>query len=192
MKNNLQTISSLLSLQSRNIEDEGAKKLLKSSQNRVISMAMIHEMLYLREDLSKIHYRSYILELVKYLVRSIKGNSDNIAVDIDIPDLRFNIDTAIPLGLLVNEAVTNTLKYGILNDSKGEIFIQLKKSGPDHFILHIGDDGIGFSKDLDYRNSKSLGLRLIHNLSRQLQGSMSRDLSKKGTHYIIKFKEIGL
>ncbi len=190
VKNNLQTVSSLLSLQARNNEDPKVKDLLKSSQNRVISMAMVHEMLYMREDISKVQYKTYVQDLAEYLVRSIKGTSSNISLDIDIPDLKLNIDTAIPLGLLINEAVTNALKYGIVDDSKGEIFIKLRRGEDNEYVLNIGDDGIGFSEATNHKNSKSLGLKLIHNLARQLQGSIMRDLSKQGTHYIVKFREI--
>lgn len=190
VKNNLQTVSSLLSLQSRSTEDQEVKNLLKSSQNRVISMAMVHEMLYMREDLSKIEYKSYVQELAEYLIRSVKGTSSNITLDIDISDIKLNIDTAIPLGLLINETVTNALKYGILGENKGEIYIKLHKSDANEFLLKIGDDGIGFADTITHKNSKSLGLKLIHNLARQLQGSIVRDHSKSGTHYIVKFKEI--
>ncbi|SHJ27691.1 sensor histidine kinase [Pseudozobellia thermophila] len=190
VKNNLQTVSSLLSLQSRNIADKEVKNLLKSSQNRVISMAMVHEMLYLREDLSKIEYRSYVQELAEYLIRSIKGTSSNITLDIDIPDLKLNIDTAIPLGLLINEAVTNALKYGIVDENKGEIRIKLTKDKDNEYLLNIGDNGVGFPETVSYKTTQSLGLKLIHNLVRQLQGTITRDFSKKGTHYIVKFKNI--
>ncbi len=190
VKNNLQTISSLLSLQSRSTADKEVRKLLKSSQNRVISMAMVHEMLYMREDLSKIEYKSYVQELAEYLIRSVKGTSSNITLDIDIPEVKLNIDTAIPLGLLINETVTNALKYGIVDEEKGKIGIKLCQNETNEFLLSIGDNGIGFSETITYKNSKSLGLKLIHNLVRQLQGSVIRDFSKNGTHYIIKFKEI--
>lgn len=190
VKNNLQTVSSLLSLQSRNIDDKQTKDLLKNSQNRVISMAMVHEMLYMREDLSKIEYKSYVEELAEYLVRSIKGTSSNITLDIDIPDIKLNIDTAIPLGLLINEAVTNALKYGIVDDSKGEIFIKLRRGDDGEYQLNIGDNGIGFPETMNHKTTKSLGLKLIHNLARQLRGSIIRDVTKKGTYYIVKFREI--
>lgn len=190
VKNNLQTVSSLLSLQSRNAPDAATKDLLKSSQNRVISMAMIHEMLYMREDISKIGYNSYVQELAEYLVRSIKGTSSNITLDIDIPDVKLNIDTAVPLGLLINEAITNALKYGIVDDSQGHIFIKLRKSENDEYLLNIGDTGVGYSETINHKTTKSLGLKLIHNLARQLRGSIVRDITRKGTHYILKFKEI--
>lgn len=190
VKNNLQTVSSLLSLQSRNATDAATKDLLKSSQNRVISMAMVHEMLYMREDISKIGYKSYVQELAEYLVRSIKGTSSNITLDIDIPDVKLNIDTAVPLGLLINEAITNALKYGIVDDSQGHIFIKLRKSSNDEYLLNIGDTGAGYSETINHKTTKSLGLKLIHNLARQLRGSVVRDITRKGTHYIVKFKEI--
>jgi len=169
VKNNLQTVSSLLRMQARNTDDENVQNMFKSSQNRVISMAMVHEMLYNRDDISKIEYKSYVQDLTEYLVRSIKGTSKNIALDIDIPDVKLNIDTAIPLGLLINEAVTNALKYGIVNDNKGEIFIKLRKDKDDGYLLNLGDNGDGFSESINYKNSKSLGLKLIHNLARQLR-----------------------
>ena len=153
-------------------------------------MAMVHEMLYMRNDIAKIEYQSYVTELAEYLVRSIKGTSSNITLDIDIADVKLNIDTAIPIGLLINESVTNALKYGIIDDSKGEIFIKLRKDEDDTYILNLGDSGVGYSETITHKTTKSLGLKLIHNLARQLRGSVIRDISKKGTHYIVKFKEI--
>lgn len=190
VKNNLQTVSSLLSLQARSIEDDKVKSLIKSSQNRVISMAMVHEMLYMRDDISKIEYKSYVQELGEYLVRSVKGSTNNISLKIDIPDIQLGIDTAIPLGLLINEAITNALKYGIPDDDNGEIYISLRKDTAQDYVLSIGDNGAGFPERVTFKNTKSLGLKLIHNLTRQLKGSIIRDVSKKGTNYIVKFREI--
>lgn len=191
VKNNLQTVSSLLNLQSRSIEDTKIKSLIKSSQNRVISMAMVHEMLYMRDDyLSKVEYRSYVQELSQFLIKSVKGSSSNVTVKIDIPDIQLGIDTAIPLGLLINEAITNALKYGIPDDEMGIIDIVMRQEGEKDFTLCIGDNGEGFANNITPETSKSLGLKLIHNLTRQLKGSITRDLSKKGTNYIIKFHEV--
>jgi len=190
VKNNLQTVSSLLSLQSRNVEEARMKTLLKSTQNRVISMAMVHEMLYMRKDISQIEYKSYVQELSEYLIRSIKGLDSKVQLKIDIPDIKLGIDTAIPLGLLINEAVTNALKYGFADEEEGEIYIVLKKELDKQYVLNIGDNGKGFPDTITYKNSKSLGLKLIHNLTRQLKGTIQKDDSKKGTNYIIKFHEI--
>lgn len=192
VKNNLQTVSSLLSLQSRNIENGALKGLLKGTQNRVIAMAMVHEMLYMRNDISHIEYKSYVQELSEYLIRSIKGIDNKVNLKLDIPDIKLGIDTAIPLGLLINEALTNALKYGILGDEEGEVYIALRKEAQNEgkYILEIGDNGIGFPESINHKNTKSLGLKLIHNLTRQLRGTIERDTSKKGTNYIIIFYEI--
>ncbi|MFS4456282.1 sensor histidine kinase [Maribacter sp. 2304DJ31-5] len=190
VKNNLQTVSSLLSLQSRNVKDDQMKNILKSTQNRVISMAMVHEMLYMRKDIAHIEYKSYVQELGEYLIKSIKGIESKVDLKIDIPDIKLGIDTAIPLGLLINEALTNSLKYGMTNDKGGEIHIALKKELNKEYILSIGDNGIGFPETINHKNTKSLGLKLIHNLTRQLKGTIKRDNSKKGTNYIIRFQEI--
>jgi two-component sensor histidine kinase len=190
VKNNLQTVSSLLRMQSRSIEDAQTLSQIRSSQNRVVCMAMVHEMLYQREDLSCIEYSTYVHQLGDYLVKSIRGPESNIRLNIDIPEIELGIDTAIPLGLLINEAVTNALKYGFEGRDSGEISISLEKEDKHEFVLRIGDDGIGYPESMDYQTSKSLGLKLIHNLSRQLKGSVIRDLSKRGTNYIIRFQEV--
>ena len=190
VKNNLQTVSSLLRMQGREIEDENVKSLIRSSQNRVVCMAMVHEMLYMREDLAKIEYRSYVQDLGNYLIKSIKGPESNIRLNIDIPEIELGIDTAIPLGLLINEAVTNALKYGFKDQEEGEISIGLERENKTEYILRIGDNGVGFPEEITPASTKSLGLKLIHNLSRQLKGSVIRDSSKKGTNYVIRFQEI--
>lgn len=192
VKNNLQTVSSLLNLQAKNTDNGQFQDLIKSSQNRVVSMAMIHEMLYMRDNLSKIEYKSYVQELGDYLIKSIKGAQSNVSLKIEMPDIKLGIDTAIPLGLLINETITNSLKYGFVGDAPGIIEIAIKKSPKEnHYTLYIGDDGVGFSQKIDFTNKATLGLRLIHNLARQLLGSVARDYSKKGTNYIIQFEDIG-
>ena len=191
VKNNLQTVCSLLNMQSRGTDDEQMKNLIKSSQNRVMAMAMVHEMLYQRDDLTVIDYKPYVFKLTEYLIKSVKGPDSKVKLAIDIPDIELGIDTAIPLGLLINETITNSLKYGIKDDAEGEIHIELKKEMQDDYVLTIGDNGIGISEAVDPKTTKSLGLKLIHNLARQLKGSITRDWSRKGTNYIVKFKDIG-
>ncbi|MGA9237773.1 sensor histidine kinase [Robiginitalea sp.] len=190
VKNNLQTVSSLLRMQGRAVEDPHTLSQIRSSQNRVVCMAMVHEMLYMREDLSCIEYSTYVQQLADYLVKSVKGSDTDIRLRIDIPEVELGIDTALPLGLLINEAVTNALKYGFEGRDTGEISISLEKEDEQGYVLRIGDDGVGYPENMDYKTSKSLGLKLIHNLSRQLKGSVIRDLSKRGTNYIIRFEEV--
>lgn len=191
VKNNLQTVSSLLSLQSRAVADEKIKGIIKGSQHRVVSMSMVHEMLYKRDDYtSKIELGPYVSELCEYLIRSVKGNDNNIETDLDIGNFKLSVDTVIPLGLIINETVTNALKYGLPDENKGTIKIHLTKKGANSYEMYLGDDGIGFPEDVSPQTTNSLGLKLIHNLARQLRGSIVRDHETKGTYYQINFEEV--
>lgn len=191
VKNNLQTVSSLLSLQSRAIADEKISNIIKSSQNRVVSMAMVHEMLYKRDDyLSKIELKPYVKELCEYLVRSVKGANSNVKLDLDIDDHKLSIDTVIPLGLIINETITNALKYGIAEGKGGEIHVSVHRIGENRFEMYLGDNGKGYSEEINPKTTNSLGLKLIYNLARQLRGTISRDYAKKGTYYRIEFEEV--
>ncbi|WP_276167567.1 sensor histidine kinase [Zobellia alginiliquefaciens] len=190
VKNNLQTVSSLLNLQVRNTPNDQIKELVKSSQNRVMAMAMIHEMLYVRDNLSKIEFGSYVQELTQYLLRTVERKDRKIDVIINIPDTLLNIDTAIPLGLLINETVTKSIKYGFKDVEEGKITIALEKRYQNKFILKITDNGAGFPQDYDFKNSNTLGMKLIHNLARQLQGTIERLPRKEGTAYELVFQDI--
>lgn len=190
VKNNLQVITSLLSLQSSFIKDEETRALFRYSQYRINSMAIIHEMLYRSNDLSRINYGEYMSQLANTMLISMKGNNTNIKLDIKATDLFLNIDTSVPLGLMINEIITNSLKYGFTNTEEGTLSIEVKKLVYPNFLLLIGDNGKGFPKSINFRNTKSLGLKLIHKLALQLRGNIEKDNSKKGTNYIITFQEI--
>lgn len=189
VKNNLQVITSLLSLQSSFIEDEETKGLFRYCQYRVNSMAMVHKMLYQSNDLSQINYHDYVSNLLHNLVMSMQGSTHEIKIDIDIPEIHLNIDTAIPLGLLINEIATNALKYG-LRDTGGTFHLKIRKLDHGKYKMLIGDDGVGFPEDVNFRNTNSLGLILIHRLTVQLAGTIEKDRRKKGTNYIIVFEEV--
>jgi two-component sensor histidine kinase len=190
VKNNLQIITSLLNLQARGIEDERTRDLFEMSLNRIQSMATVHELLYQSENFSKINYQKYLKTLVFPLLVSMKGMENNIDLRLDIEEIELNINTAIPLGLLINEILTNSLKHGIVGENQGIIYITLCKIEGDHYELLIGDDGVGFDEDLNDASVDTLGLQLIVSLSDQLSGTLIRDRSRKGTHYIIRFMEI--
>lgn len=189
VKNNLQVITGLLSLQAAFVKDSKTKSMLSYSQYRINSMAMIHEMLYKTENLTSINFQKYLEQLISDLCNSFKGSNHNINIDIE-SKISLNIDTAIPLGLLVNEVVTNSLKYAFDRESnKGSIKLEIKPLAYPNFIMNISDDGKGFT-GIDFRNSNSLGIKLIHKLALQLNGNIEKDNSQKGTHYILTFKEI--
>jgi len=191
VKNNLQTVSSLLSLQSKNTDNNKIKELAISSQLRINSMAMIHEMLYMQNNISKIAFKPYLQELTDFLIKSANSKNLDITVHIDMPEVNLGLDTTIPLGLLINEAVTNSLKYGFPENTQGRIDIVLKEDIKDShtYFLDITDNGIGFPNEINHKTTKSLGLKLMHNLGRQLRGSVTRIKSDIGTGYHIIFKD---
>jgi len=190
VKNNMQIITSLLSLQANTNNNQAIKEQFNACQYRINSMATIHEMLYQSEIFSKIEYGSYLQQLITHLINSIKGVDNNITLQLQSDDINLNIDTAIPLGLLINEIITNALKYGVKNSDAGIISVNLEKIEGVHYRLKIGDDGVGISETNNSTTKKTLGLKLINRLSSQLGGKFKRDNSKKGTHYILNFTEI--
>ncbi|MGH1334649.1 MAG: histidine kinase dimerization/phosphoacceptor domain -containing protein [Aureispira sp.] len=192
VKNNLQVVTSLLHLQSYDIEDPATRLLFDQSQYRINSMAMIHEMLYQSHDLSAIDYQQYLKQLVNKLVRSIKGSEEAIQLDLSIAPIRLNIDTAIPLGLLSTELITNSLKYG-LDQGKDSILTVHLQPHDTAYLLKIGDNGKGMELDWTKAVSpQSLGLRLIKQLSRQLDGKLVQTKEKPGVHYELSFQEVVL
>lgn len=188
VKNNMQVISSILNLQSAYVKDVNTLQILKESQNRIKSMAFIHESLYTNEDFSRIDFSEYITNLVRNLFRTYDVFDDNITLDLKIDKIYLNLDAAIPCGLIVNELISNSLKYAFDVNSVGIIKIMLTLEN-DLVVLSIGDNGKGIPKDLDIENTETLGLQLISSLVEQLEGEMilNRD---NGTHFIIKFKMV--
>ena len=190
VKNNMQVISSLIRLQSRNVKDEQQIEMLKESQNRIKAMALIHEKLYRSKDLANIDFNDYIKNLVNDLFLSYKVSTGKVALKMNIETVSFGIDTAIPCGLIVNELVSNSLKHAFPKGRDGEIKISLRTLEEGDIELIVSDNGVGIPKDLDFRNTESLGLRLITNLTeKQLQGKVELNRNK-GTEFQIKFKEV--
>ena len=188
VKNNMQIISSLLNLQIDYSNDEDAVNILKESQNRVKSMAMIHEKLYLSKNLTKINFVDYIQSLVSNLFYSYNIKEDHIKPILKIENVNLNIDTAIPCGLIITELISNCLKYAFPNQMKGEIIIILK-SVEDKFELVISDNGIGLPVNVNLNNIKTLGILLVKSLTEQIDGKIS--IKKNcGTQFKIIFKEM--
>ncbi len=188
VKNNLQVISSLLRLQSRYIQDENVMEMLKESQNRVRSMALVHEHLYQSKDLSRIDFSEYIRHLASHIFQAYEVQARGLKLNVKVVPVCLNIDTVVPCGLIINELVSNSLKYAFPEKSVGDISIDFnyKQNNRNEFILQVGDNGIGFPEDLDYKNSGSLGLRLVCSLVRQLQGKIEK-VNQLGTVFKITF-----
>lgn len=183
VKNNMQIISSLLNLQSRYVTDKKYEEMFKESQNRIKSMALIHEKLYKAEDSETINLREYITDLVYGLVRSYRGQ--DITVTVEVEDLSLSIDAAIPCGLIINELVTNALKYAFPG-KKGEVRVALCADNGS-ITLVVADNGIGISDSIDYRNTETLGLRLVTILAEHQLGGEILLIKKEGTEFCITF-----
>lgn len=186
VKNNLQIISSLLRLQSNTINDDSIHKILNVSLSRINSMATVHELLYQSDEYSKIDYRDYLERLVSSLVQSI-GDRQNIQVDIEVDAIHLTIETAIPLGLLINEILTNSLKHAFIEQREGCIYINLQAVNNGNYRLLIGDNGNGFRHSGGLHQQETLGLSLIDSLSEQLSANMQRTSGISGTHYKLVF-----
>ncbi len=191
VKNNLQTIVSLLSLQSGYSKDKQVLEVFKNSQERVRAMALIHEKLYESRDLSQIDFQEYIHSLVAHLFESYSLRSDLVQLKMQIEDVTLDIDTAIPLGLLISELVSNSVKHAFPHHRKGELRINLSESEDEEYdyTLIIEDNGVGFSGGPDFQDSKTLGMVLISSLVKKLKGIMALD-RKNGTRFTIKFKKL--
>ena len=183
----MQIISSLLNLQIQYEDLDETVGVLKESQGRVKSMSIIHEKLYQSSNLTNINFKDYIKSLIFDIFNSYGLKNGSIKSVLDIKDIYLNIETSIPLGLIINEIVTNSVKYAFPK-SKGMVMIKLK-SLDEHMELTIADNGIGMPEDLDIENSKTLGLQLVNNLVNQLDGKLEID-THEGTEFKICFKEI--
>lgn len=188
VKNNLQVISSLLKLQSRYIQDSRVSEMLKESQNRVRSMALVHEQLYQSKDLSNIDFAEYIQNLAHNLFQAYEIDTEGVKLQTNIAPCSLNIDTAVPCGLIINELVTNSLKYAFKGQTQGTIKIDFTLDNNRVCVLAVSDSGIGLPQDFDYRNARTLGLRLVGSLVKQIRGKIEL-LETAGTSFKITFSK---
>lgn len=187
VKNNLQVVSSMLSLQSMQLEDAAIVDMFLSSQSRIRSMALIHEKLYQSRDLARVDFNEYVRNLTKYLMRSYNVNQGTVKLNIDIEEILLGVDHAIPCGLIINELVSNALKYAFPGNRGGQITVNMRKESGEYMLI-VSDDGVGIPETVDHQNTTSLGLQLVNTLIDQLEGSiyLSRD---KGTTFKITFRD---
>jgi len=191
VKNNLMVIQSLLNLQSRYIKDTDARDIFKDSQNRAKSMAMIHESLYQSSDLKRIEFSEYITTLAKNLFYSYAADPNRVKMSVNVDKVMLDINTAIPLGLILTELISNCLKYAFPDGDSGEIkvdFHSYTEEGTHKFKLTVSDNGVGLPQDFDPKKSDSLGIMLIYSLSEQIGALIKLDTSN-GTKFDITFQE---
>jgi two-component sensor histidine kinase len=188
VKNNLQIIISLLNLQSQKTNDKKTIEIFKESQNRIKSMALIHERLYKSKNLAGINFKEYANDLVNNLFRSYGVQSGIINFKIDMDDVILNLDTANPCGLIITELVSNSLKHAFPAERKGEILIKFNSDNNENLTLIVRDNGIGFPTDIDFKKTNTLGMQLVTSLVGQLKGIIELDINN-GTEFKITFKE---
>ncbi|MBN1347919.1 PAS domain S-box protein [candidate division KSB1 bacterium] len=187
VKNNMQIISSLLNLQADLIEDQATRQLFKESQNRIKSMALIHEKLYKSENFTRIDFEAYLQDITRQISRSFARSG--ISFTIRAQKIFIPIDTAIPCGLIVNELVTNALKHAFPKPATGKIYITCKRTNPRAIVLSVADNGIGLPENLNIEQSSTLGLVLIKTLSEQLNAKLEIR-RKRGDCFTLTFQEM--
>lgn len=189
VKNNMQVIMSLLALQSTYITNKKMSEILRECQNRIKSMCLIHEKLYLARDLSEVSSPDYISKLVKSIFISYGAHGNGIKCVTDVGNVRLDIETAVPCGLIITELVSNALKHAFGNGRHGQINVGLNKLKSGHYELIVKDSGSGFPKGMDYKNSPTLGLQLVSTLAEeQLKGRLEIKATAKGTEFKVTFK----
>lgn len=187
VKNNLQIISSLLKLQSSYLDDPAIKDVFKQSENRVKSMALIHQKLYESEDLSNISIQRYIHDLSSHLMASYRIYPSKITMDCQVEEIRLDLKYAVPLALLINECITNSIKYAFPEDRSGSIFIRFSHLDANQYRLLIGDTGVGLPSDISPETTDSFGMRLIYLQCSQINGELTIN-RRDGLSYQIDFQ----
>ena len=185
VKNNLQIISSLFNLQKRYISDPNVMQAVIEAQSRIKSISLIHQNLYQMDNISEINFSNYINQLVTYLYEIYNVSTDQIPIEFNIAHVVFDIDKAIPLGLIFNELLSNALKYAFPTENKGIIKVSLSQRG-DEFEFRVSDNGVGFKEAMDPDKVKSLGLKLVKTLVNQLGGTFEI-VNSAGVETIIRF-----
>ena len=186
VKNNLQIVISLLNAQTEFLDNPSARSAIQQSRERMEAIAIVHQKLYQTEDNTLIHVRTYIYELVENLQDSF-ASARNIHFQLNIADLVLDISQSVPLGLILNEAITNAIKYAYSEGEYGTVSISLRLTSGERIELTIADNGKGLPPGLDWKNSTSLGLQLINLLAQQLNGEL-RFLNKSGLEIVLVFK----
>jgi PAS domain S-box-containing protein len=172
VKNNIQIISSLLRLQSRSVRDESVLEVLNESQNRIRSMALIHEKLYQSQDFAHIDFSDYLGKMTNHLLAVYRVDSERIQLRVEAKNIQLDVSRAIPCGLIINELVTNALKHAFPGDREGKILVRMDQKDEDKFELVVKDTGVGLPEGFDLSKAETLGFQIVRDLVKQLSGSI--------------------
>jgi len=188
VKNNLAVMQSMLRLQSRYARSTEFSRMLEDAQNRIMSMALAHELLYQSENLSDVNVGQYVGKLVHHLVASLSEVGGRVKITNEIQNLNLGIDIAVPLGFIITELISNCLKHAFPEERCGEISVSLQTVGDKEFELRVHDNGVGMAADIDTEHPSAMGLDLVRIFVSQLSGTMEI-LQEKGTDVRIRFRE---
>jgi len=186
VKNNMQIISSLLRLQAANIKDEKIHEVFNEVHGRIRSMSLLYEMLYQSKDLARVDFAEYIKRLASHLISMHRAKMTAPSLRLGVSDVHLDIKRAIPCGLIITELISNSLKHAFPNGKKGEIVVEMHPNKEEKYKLVVSDNGVGFPEGLDFRQTKSLGMRLVVDLVNQLNGKIELR-REKGTEFRIEF-----
>jgi PAS domain S-box-containing protein len=186
VKNNMQVITSLLNLQTEEVSDHYTRALLEESRNRIQSMALVHEQLYRSREYASISFTEYVNQLASTLFAMYQIDADDVHLEVEAGSMNLDLERAIPCGLLLNELITNSLKYAFPKGRKGKLWVRLQSRG-DRLIIQVGDDGVGLPENFDFRQTKSLGLQLVNLLVEHDLGGKIMLERDRGTQYCIEF-----
>lgn len=192
VKNNLQIISSLLNLQSRTITDEKALRALSEGRTRIQAIALLHQKLYQNETFSTVSLEDYILDLTTNLRHSLISSDKSVEININAKEVVLNLDTAVPLGLIISELVTNSLKHAFTNKERGTITINIERDKALGYMLEICDDGKGLPEEFTIPMEGSLGIEIVEALSEQLEGELSFQRNNPGAYFQLLFEEVSV
>ena len=187
VKNNMQLMLSLLRLQSRKLKNKEAVEILDEWRNRIRTIALIHEKLYRSEDMARINFRDYVHALVFSLFHAFEIKDSDYGLNVKVEDVFLDINTAIPLGLLINEIISNAIKHAFPGKRKGQISLDMHADNKDQYILIISDNGVGLQENANFKSPQTLGFQLVNDLVEQIRGSIEFD-GRGGTLYKIIFK----
>jgi len=190
VKNNMQVVSSLVSMQGRSIKDESVQALFSETQNRIQSIALVHEQLYRSDNISEIDYGEYLRKMFAPLFESYNVDERRVSMVIDAPKAKITIEKAVPCSLIVNELLSNSLKHAFPGNRKGEIRIgfHLDEITGD-YVLDYRDNGVGIPMGLDIQKTGSLGMKLVYGLTQQISGTISLEPGD-GVHFKIVFPSV--
>lgn len=172
VKNNIQVIASLLNMQARTVEDPAIKEVLREAQNRVKSIALVHEKLYQSKNLDRIDYHDYLQKIARHLFESYGVSPRNVVLNIHADNISMHIDKAVPCSLIINELLSNAFKHAFPHERKGDVWIDIRREGP-CLVLNYRDNGVGLPENISVEQSESLGMRLLQGLTRQLHGKIT-------------------